>query len=214
MKRSVIVIGLGAFGLAAARELASLGHEVLAIDRDEGPVNDVAPWVTHAVQLDASDPEALRSVGAAEFDHAIVAVGRETEASIFATMALRQLGVEHVVAKAVSELHGAILERVGATHVVYPEREMGERAAHAFALPGVLDYLDVGPGFGLVKLPAPVAWTGRSLRDVDPGRLGLTVIAFRRGSDVTVNPSRDLVLEAADELVIVGPDERLEAIPR
>src|SRR5688500_10505396 len=140
MKRSVLVVGLGRFGTGAVRELMRLGHEVLAIDQDEARVNDVAPEVTHAVQLDANDVDALRAVGAADFEHAIVAISGQAEPSIFATMALKQIGVRNVVAKAGSVLHGAILERVGADRVVYPEREMGQRAAHLFAYPNVVDY--------------------------------------------------------------------------
>ena len=134
MKTSVLVIGLGRFGAAAARELMRLGHEVLAVDSNESIVNEIAPEVTHAVQLDAADEGALRAIGAAEFDHAIVAISSGVEASIFATMALKKLGVGNVVAKAGSELHGAILERVGADRVVFAEREMGERVAHSFAV--------------------------------------------------------------------------------
>ncbi|MFP5380494.1 MAG: potassium channel family protein, partial [Vicinamibacteria bacterium] len=129
MKHSVLVIGLGRFGASAARELMRLGHEVLAIDSGEAIVNDIAPEVTHAIQLDAADEDALRAVGAAEFDHAIVAISSNVEASIFATMALKKLGMKNLIAKAANPLHGAILERVGADRVVYPAREMGTRVA-------------------------------------------------------------------------------------
>src|SRR5688500_2190852 len=121
MKQSVLVIGLGRFGTSAARELMRLGHDVLAVDRDEQPVNDIAPNVTHAVQADASDVDALKAIGAGDFDHAIVSISSAAEPSIFATMALKQLGVRNVVAKAGSALHGSILERVGADRVVFPE---------------------------------------------------------------------------------------------
>lgn len=213
MKHSVIVIGLGRFGTAAALELMKLGHEVLAVDRDETRVNDVAPEVTHAVQLDGADDDALRSIGAGEFQHAIVAISSHTESSIFATMALRNLGVGNVVAKAGSALHGSILERVGATRVVYPEREMGERVAHAFEIRHVLDYLDVAPHFGIVKTRPPDSWVGRTLRDLElPTRLQLTPVALRRGDRVTVNPGPDEQLAATDELILIGRDERLEAL--
>jgi len=215
MKASIVVIGLGRFGAAAARELEQLGHEVLAIDRDEAVVNDIAPEVTHAIQLDASDEGALRSVGAGEFEFAIVAISSVTEASIFATMALKNLGVGHVIAKAASTLHGAILERVGADRVVYPELEMGTRVAHSLAIPGVIDYLDVAPRFGIVKVHPPRSFVGRSLKDIDlPGRLHVSPIALRRGSEVTFNPHRDMVIAANDELILMAGDDRLEQIDR
>jgi trk system potassium uptake protein TrkA len=213
MKQSVLVIGMGRFGSAAARELMALGHEVLAVDRDEAPINDIAPDVTHAIQVDASDEDALRDIGAGEFDHAIVAISSATEASIFATMALRNLGVGNVIAKAASTLHGRILERVGATRVVYPEREMGARVAHSFSVPNVIDYLDVAPQFGIVKVRPPASFVGRTLRELDlTGQMSLTPVAIRRGNNVTVNPHRDERLGEGDELILIGLDERLERL--
>lgn len=215
MKHSVIVIGLGRFGSAAARELMALGHEVLAIDDSEAKVNEIAAEVTHAVELDASDEQALRDVGAADFEHAIVAISSNTEASIFATMALKNLGVGNVIAKAATPLHGKILERVGASRVVYPEREMGARVGHSFSIPHVLDYLDVAPRFGIVKVHPPAAFVGKTLREIDiPGQLSLTPIALRRGNNVTVNPHRDERIAADDELILIGLDEKLELLER
>ena len=163
MKHSVLVIGLGRFGSAAARELMRLGHEVLAIDASESIVNDIAPEMTHAIQLDAADEQALRAVGAAEFDHAIVAISSGVEASIFATMALKKLGVANVIAKAGNPLHGMILERVGANRVIYAEAEMGLRVAHSFSVPNVVDYLDVAPQFGMVKVRPPASFVDDEL---------------------------------------------------
>jgi len=214
MKQSVIVIGLGRFGAAAARELAALGHEVLAIDRDEERVNDVAPDVTHAVQADATNEDALRSVGAADFDFAIVAISGVTEPSIFATMALKTLGVGTVVAKAGSTLHGAILERVGADRVVYPEVDMGRRVSHfLFSARHVIDYLDVAPGFGLVKVHPRGEHVGRTLGEIDfPGTMSLTPVALRRGNKVTVNPDRTERVATGDELILIGLDARLASL--
>jgi trk system potassium uptake protein TrkA len=213
MKHSVLVIGLGRFGTAAARELMALGHEVLAVDVDEARVNEVAPDVTHAVQVDASDEAALRGIGAGDFEHAIVAISSATEPSIFATMALKNLGVRNVIAKAGTTLHGAILERVGADRVIYPEREMGARVAHAFSIPNVIDYLDVAPGFGIVRIRPPESWVGRTLRELDlPARLSLTPVALHRGANVVVNPHRDERLSAADDLILIGRDDKLAAL--
>jgi trk system potassium uptake protein TrkA len=213
MKASVLVVGLGRFGTAAARELMALGHEVLAVDRDEARVNDVAPEVTHAIQADASDEDALRSLGAGEFEHAIIAISGAAEPSIFAAMALKNLGVRNVIAKAGTALHGAILERVGADRVVYPEREMGARVAHAFSVSNVVDYLDVAPGFGIVRMHPVEDWVGKSLRELDLStRLLLTPIALRRGANVIVNPHRDEKVSATDELILIGRDEKLASL--
>ena len=215
MKHSVLVIGLGRFGTAAALELMALGHEVLAIDESEARVNDVAPDVTHAMQLDASDEDAMRAVGASDFQHAIVAISGNTEASIFATMALKNLGVGNVIAKAATGLHGSILERVGADRVVYPEREMGTRVSHTFSIGSVIDYIDVAPGFGIVKMHPPESFVGKSLRELDlANRFRLTPIALRRGNEVTVNPHRDDKIAATDELILIGLDAKLEELGR
>jgi trk system potassium uptake protein TrkA len=213
MKHSVLVIGLGRFGSAAARELMALGHEVLAIDMEEARVNDLAPEVTHAIQLDASDDDALKAVGAGDFSYAIVAISGSTEASIFATMALKNLGVRYVIAKAATGLHGSILERVGADRVVYPEREVGTRVAHTFSIRNVIDYIDVAPNFGIVKIHPPASFVGKSLRELDlANRFRLTPIALRRGDDVTVNPHRDDTIAAGDELILIGLDAKLEEL--
>ena len=213
MKQSILVIGLGRFGASAARELMRLGHEVLAVDKDEAAVNDIAPDVTHAVQADASDADALKALGAADFSHAIVAISGDAQPSIFATMALRTLGVPNVIAKAGTTLHGAILGRVGATKVVYPEREMGARVAHAFGASHVLDYLDIAPGFGVVRFRPPERWVGRALGDMRlEDRFNLTPVGLIRGERVTVNPDLGETIESDDELVLIGPDERLERL--
>ncbi len=213
MKQQVIVVGLGRFGSAAARELHALGHEVLAIDSSEATINDIAPYVTHAVQADASDEAALKSVGADQFQTAIVAMSSALEASIFATMALKRLGVPRVIAKAAGPLHGAILERIGADRVVYPEREAGVDVAHTLSIPRVLDYIDLAPGHGIAKIDVPATFVGKTLRELDlAGRFRVTAIALRRGNDVTINPHRDELMQNGDQLVLVGLDDQLARI--
>lgn len=212
-RQQVMVIGLGRFGSAVARELERLGHEVLAVDRNEQRVNEISTDVTHALQLDAADEEALRSAGATDFQAAIVAISTDAEPSIFATMVLKRLGVETVIAKAGSLLHGEILARVGADRVVFPERETGLRLAHSFNVPNVIDYLDVAPNFGIEKIRPPKQFIGRSLGELDlKGRLGLTPIALRRGQQVFVNPARDERVAEGDELILIGRDEKLDQL--
>ncbi|HET8776845.1 MAG TPA: TrkA family potassium uptake protein [Candidatus Limnocylindria bacterium] len=209
----VMVIGLGRFGSALARELERLGHEVMAVDRNEQRVNDIAPDVTHALQLDASDEDALRAAGAADFNTAIVAISSDAEPSIFATMVLKRLGVRTVIAKAGSVLHGEILARVGADRVVFPERETGLRLAHSFNVPNVIDYLDVAPNFGIEKIRPPKSFIGKTLGELDlKGRLGLTPIVLRRAQQVFVNPAREERVADGDELILIGRDEKLDQL--
>ena len=212
-KEQVMVIGLGRFGSAVARELERLGHQVLAIDQGEQQVNDISSDVTHALQLDAADEDALRSAGAGDFQTAIVAISTDAEASIFATMVLKRLGVRTVIAKAGSQLHGEILSRVGADRVVLPERETGLRLAHSFNVPNVIDYLDVAPNFGIEKIRPPASFIGKSLGELDlKTRIGLTPIALRRGQQVFVNPARDERVAEGDELILIGRDEKLDQL--
>jgi trk system potassium uptake protein len=210
-KEQVMVIGLGRFGTALARELERLGHEVLAIDRSETVVNEIAPDVTHALQLDAADEDALRSAGAADFNTGIVAISSDAEPSIFATMVLKRLGVPNVIAKAGTQLHAEILARVGADRVVLPERETGVRLAHSFNVPNVIDYLDVAPSFGIERIRPPRSFVGKTLGQLDlKGRLGLTPIALRRGKQVFVNPTREERVGEDDELILIGRDDKLD----
>jgi len=212
-REQVMVIGLGRFGSALARELERLGHEVLAVDRSEQMVNDIAPDVTHALQLDAADEDALRSAGAADFSTAVVAISSDAEPSIFATMVLKRLGVRTVIAKAGSLLHGEILARVGADRVVFPERETGLRLAHSFNVPNVIDYLDVAPSFGIEKIRPPKSFVGRTLRELDlKERLGLTPIALRRAQQVFVNPAGNERIADGDELILIGRDDKLDQL--
>jgi trk system potassium uptake protein len=210
MGLQVIVIGLGRFGAACARELNALGHEVLAIDADETVVNEIAAEVTHAVQADASDEAALRALGAQQFQTAVVAMSGSVEASIFATMALKRLGVPFVIGKAGSSLHGAILEQIGADRVIYPEAEAGRDVAHTIRIPEIVDYIDLAPGFGVAKVAVPQRFIGKTLRDLDLGtRFKVSPIALVRGVAVTVNPHRDEMLGETDELLLVGNDDEV-----
>ena len=213
MKQQVLVVGLGRFGSSVARELHLLGHEVMAVDTSERMVNDIAPHVTHALQLDASDEGALRAAGASDFPHAIVSISSAVDASIFAVMALKNLGVRNVIAKAANDLHASILERVGASRVVLPERETGVRVAHTLAISSVIDFLDLGPRFGIAKVRPPVDWVGRSLAQLElPATMKLTLIAIGRAERVIVNPHPSEVVGKDDVVVLIGPDERLEQI--
>lgn len=213
-KRQVAVLGVGKFGLAVARELMHLGHDVLAVDADEKVVQGIADEVTHAVRADITDRDVLEELGLAQFDTVIIGTADDIKASIFATVLLKQLGAQRIVAKAADELHGSILEQIGADRVVYPERETGMRVAHSFAAFGVQDYLDVAPGYGFACAPVTEALAGKSLRELDlPRTCGVTVVALSRGGSVTLYPAESEVLQLGDQLTVAGRDEALERLP-
>lgn len=213
-RRQIAVLGLGRFGQAVALELTRLGHDVLAVDRDERAVQSIADEVTHAVQADVTDPDALEALGLADFDTAVVAVSESIEASIMATVLLRRIGVRRVIAKAAHDLHGSILEQVGATRVVYPERETGFRVAHSLRASGVQDYLDAAPGYGIARIALAPGWVGKTVDEIDlAGSCRLTALAVTRAGSVILNPTGSEVLRAGDRLIVAGLDEDLERLP-
>jgi trk system potassium uptake protein TrkA len=213
-RKQVAVLGLGRFGQTVARELTRLGYDVLALDANERAVQSVADDVTKAVQADFADEDALSELGLGHFDTAIVAVSTNLEASILTTVLLQRLGVRRIVAKASNELHGSILERLGVSRVVYPEREMGLRVAHSFAAPGVLDYFDVAPGYGIARVRVEGTLVGQSLGALDVARrYGVTLVALNRAGTVMLNPKDGEVLRATDELIVAGFDADLERLP-
>lgn len=215
MKKQILVIGLGRFGINLATTLASAGHDVLAIDKDERRIQNVASQVTHAIQADATNESVLRDLGIGNFEIAIVAIGSAIESSVLSTILLKKLGVRYVIARADDELHGSILEKIGADNVVYPEREMGTRTAHGVTLIEVSDYMTIVSGYGVSKLIALPNTVGKSLSDIGFGRKGeweVAVLLIQRGKEVIVTPGQQEVIKPDDVLVLAGSDEKLEKL--
>jgi trk system potassium uptake protein len=213
VKRQVVVIGLGRFGTAVARTLHELGHEVMAIDTDGRRVQEMLDEVTHAVQADGADRDAMTELGVADFDAAVVAISNELAPSILTTLTLRDLGVRYIIAKAANAQHARILEQIGANRVVFPERETGMRIAHTFAARAVLDYMDLGPGYGIAMARPPEDLIGKSLEDMRlRERFNISLIAVVHGKEVLLHPHRSQRMESGDILVIAGRDEDLEKL--
>jgi trk system potassium uptake protein TrkA len=220
-RRTFAVIGLGRFGAAMATTLAELGHDVIGIDGDEQKVGAVADIVSMAVQLDATDERALRAAGIQDVDIAVVSIGEKIEASLLVVTVIKELGIKNIVAKAVTPLHGRILEKLGVTRVVFPEREMAVRLAHSLVIPNVLDYIELSGDYSIVEVPAPADFFGKTLREIGlRARFGLTTIAIKRGSRTghgaftNVAPGPDDVVEDGDILALLGSNERLGQLER
>ncbi|KUK40879.1 MAG: K+ transport system NAD-binding component [Clostridia bacterium 62_21] len=213
--RQFAVIGLGRFGQSVAISLAKMGYEVLAIDTDEEKVNEIVEHVTHAVQIDALDENALRAVGIRNFDVVIVAIGHDMQASILITVMLKEMGVREVVAKARTELHGRVLAKVGADKVVFPERDMGVRVARALVTKNILDQIELSPDYSILELVAPEEFVGKTLEESGIRlKHGVTVLAIRRGADIIISPGGKQVIEPGDVLVTVGRNDRLKRLER
>lgn len=209
------VIGLGRFGTSVASTLMAMGHEVLVIDEEQEKIQEVANLVTHAIQADAKDENALKALGIRNFDVVIVAIGKDTESSILVTVLLKDLGVKCVVAKAQNELHGKVLGRVGADKVVFPERDMGARVAHQLASSNVLDHIELSPEFSILEIVAPEVLVGQTLRKYDlRAKFGITILALKRGTEILVSPSPDAPIIEGDILVAIGENKRLRSLER
>jgi trk system potassium uptake protein TrkA len=215
------VIGLGRFGSAMALTLTELGHDVIGVDGDEARVQQLADVVTHALQIDATDDKALRAAGIQDVDVAVVSIGENIESSLLVVMQLRELGVETIVAKAVTSLHGRILEKLGVSRVIFPEREMAIRIAHSLVMPNVIDYIELSRDFSIVEVPAPEAFVGRTLKQLElRPRLGLMLIAVKRQADggagvvTNIAPAADETIRAGDVLALLGSNERLNQLDR
>lgn len=207
----ILVLGLGRFGGALAETLIELGHEVLAVDVDQKIVQSYAGRLTHVVQADTTDEEALRQIGADDFGCAVVAIGTHIEASILTTSVLVDLGVETIWAKAISLSHGRILERVGATRVVLPEHEMGERVGHLVA-GRALNYIEFEDGFALVETKPPRQYVGKTLGDAGIRKAhGVTVVCIKRRGEDFSYATADTVIHADDLLIVAGKTQQAES---
>jgi trk system potassium uptake protein TrkA len=207
---NVVVVGLGRFGGAVAESLTRLGHEVLAIEEDLNLVQSWSDRLTHVVQADASNIDALRRLGVADCQHAVVGIGSDVEASVLTVLALSEMGVPDIWAKAISSNHGKILEKTGAHHVVYPEVAMGERVAH-LVTGKMIDFIEFDDDFAIVKTRPPREALGKTLGQSQlRTRHGITVVGVKRPlEDFTFAKSNTLVVEG-DLLIISGPTQKVE----
>lgn len=208
---SVAVIGLGRFGSALAHELMAAGTEVLGIDLDEDLVQAHNGELTQVVRADSTREEALRQLAIDEFERVVVAIGDDVSASILTCSVLLSMRIPVIWAKAVDDRHGLILEQLGVHKVIYPEHDMGRRVAH-LVRGAALDYIEVAPGYALVKAAAPSMLHGVALGETGVRTThGITVAAYQHGADEWHNADNTTVLQPGDTILIVGPTERAEA---
>ncbi|RFU63441.1 potassium channel family protein [Peribacillus glennii] len=207
MKKEFAVIGLGRFGGSICRALAEEGMEVLAIDMDEDRVNEFAMIASHAVVGDTTDENVLKSLGIRNFDHVIVAIGDNIQASILTTLMLKELGVTNVTVKAQNDYHEKVLRKIGADHVVHPERDMGRRIAHNISSNNVLDYLELSDEHSIVEIVASEKMDGRSIIEMDVrARYGINIVAIKRGNEIIVSPQANDLIKKGDILIVIGAD--------
>lgn len=213
--KSYVVIGLGRFGSTLARQLCKLGAEVLAMDVHNDLVQQVADDVTHAVVGDAQDKDVLRALGVRDFDCAIVAIGTNLAASVLTVMNLQELGVPYIICKAHDETHSRVLQKLGVNKVVIPEQENAARLARSLNSHNVLDYIELSEDYGILELPAPGSWIGKSLKELNiRAKLGVNIIAVENGGKTNVSPSADYTIREGDIMVVLGDNYSLEAVQK
>ncbi len=204
-KKQFVVIGLGRFGSSIARTLYHMGNEVMAIDSREEVVDEMKDEVTYGVIADAQEGKVLESLGVRNSDVAVVAIGNDIEASILICMILKELGVKKVVAKAINDRHGRLLERLGADKIIYPERDMGERVAHYLTSTNLLDYIEISDKHSLSEVIVPEPLVGKSLKGADLRvKYGVNVIAIKRGENLNISPPGEEFLKTGDILICIG----------
>ncbi|MCI6693099.1 MAG: TrkA family potassium uptake protein [Clostridium sp.] len=211
--KQFVIIGLGRFGASIAKTLYSLGNDVLAIDKDEDIVQEIADSVTHAVQLDATDENALRSLGIRNFDVAVVTIGDNIQSSIMATLLVKELGVKYIIAKGHSDLHAKVLYKIGADRVVLPEKDMGIRVAHNLVSANILDYIELSDDYSVMEIQVLHEWAGKTLNELKlRSKYGINVMAIKRGDEVNLSPAADDIIEENDIIVAIGSAEDLSKL--
>jgi len=217
--RRIGIIGAGRFGASLAENLSRRGVEILLLDRDGETVQRMSTMVSSSVQGDATDKETLVKAGFQECDTVVVAVGADVESSIIATLNLKEMEVPSVITKATTDQHGRVLARLGASLVVYPDKERAQRLARSLLARSAMDFFEISEGASVVEMKAPKQFSGRSLAESGIRKAyGVTVLVIKRAPgpdgkrETVISPTADEVIYEDDTLVIFGPDLLLDAI--
>ncbi len=209
------VIGIGNFGYYLGRHLYEKGHEVIALDISKAQVQKAKDVVSQAVVADATDREALESLGISHADAAVVCIGTRMQASILTTLHLKELGIKKIIAKATSEEHGRILRKIGASEIFFPEKDLAIGVASRLDNPNMLDYLPFIEGYSIVELAPPKDFVGKTLKELDLiNRYSIQVLAVKEiiPEGLILIPKADFQVKDSDALIVLGPDESLDKL--
>ena len=213
MMKQFIVLGLGGFGASVAVTLQQLGCDVVAVDMDMERVNEVADLVTYAMQADIGNPDLLPSLGLNNFDGVVVAVAEDMEASIMATLVAKEIGIPRVLCKARDDRHAAVLRKIGADTIVFPEVEMGKRIAKNLLSANFADWISLSPDYSVVEIRTPSYWVGKTLKELDVRRSHeVNVVGIKEGDRVEITPNPDVPLTEDMILMLIGSNETLEKL--
>ena len=211
--RQFAIIGLGRFVSNMAKALSKMGYEVLAIDKNQHKVQEFSDEVTHVVQADTTDENALRELGILNFDVVVVAIGEDVQANVLTTLQLKEIGVNFIVATSRNSLHTKLLEKVGADRIVAPERDMARRVAYNLASTSVMDYIELSPRFSIVEITAPKAFQNKTIAESNiRAKYGINVVAIKRGEDLIISPLPSEKIIKDDIVVVVGKNESINGL--
>jgi trk system potassium uptake protein TrkA len=206
--KQFVVIGLGNFGFNVATRLAQIGHEVLAIDSDEARIESIKDHVTQAVVGDSRNKDMLKDFVSGSLDAVVVGLGDSIEASVLCVLYLKELGVKRIIAKAASHDHGRILESIGTSEVIYPERDAALRLAEKLNAPtSVLDFIELSPEYSIIDVATPDDFVGKTLKQLQlPRKQGILVIAVRTvlKNEIQLLPSADYKFEPDSVITVIG----------
>ncbi|BAH07219.1 potassium channel family protein [Clostridium kluyveri] len=212
-KKQYLVVGLGRFGKSIARTLYELGNDVLAVDSREDNVQDITPYVTQAVEADATEEENLKALGVNNFDVAIIGIGADIQSSVIVTLLLKEMGMKFVLAKANTDLHAKILYKIGADKVVFPEKDTAVRIAHNLVSNNMLDFIALSPEYRAAEILCIKKWIGKNLEQLNiRSKYGINIIMIKRGDDVNVLPTSDFVFLEGDIIVAIGGQKEIEKL--
>ena len=209
--KSILIIGMGRFGRHCARKLNEMGHQVMAVDKDEGCIDDVLSYVTDGVIGDSTQKSFMRSLGVKNFDVCIVAIGDDFQSSLETTALLKDLGAEFVVARAARDVHARFLARNGADEVIYPERQLAEWSAIRYSSNHILDYTPLSEEYAVYEIAIPSQWIGRSLADLDLRRKKkINVFAIKQGEKLISDIHPDVPLRSNQTLMVIGTNKEID----
>lgn len=212
-KKSYAVFGLGRYGMAAARELAAAGAQVLAVDSDASVVQSAATFLPLVKCADVTDPEALEVLGVANFDVVIIAMAEHLEACVMAVMLCKEAGVPEIIVKCASETHGRLLSRVGADRVVIPESESGTRLAKKLLSAGFVDMMELSKDVSLTEMHVKAEWVSHTLIELNlRKKYGANVVALKRGDTIVVMVDPNQPLQEGDILVVIAETDKLNKL--
>lgn len=211
--KQFVVFGLGRFGVSLATTLAEAGYEVMAVDSNEEKVQDISSVVTQAIQADVADADTLKELGIRNFDVAIVAIGKDMQSSIMCTLLLKEMGIPMVVAKASSEVHKKLLEKLGADRIIFPEKDMGVRIATNLITGNIIDYIQLSKDYSIMEIAVLKEWIGHSIRELNiRAKYGINIIAVEVAGELNITPTPDYVIKEKDLLVVVGQNKALREL--